>query len=172
MAWTITGSSVSMPRTPTSSRSPSKAGPDAHREVVIQMPPARWGCGPRGACRRLRCRAFEPSARCARDDKVPCRATLVKIPCQTGGIGRAPATANRPQQARKRLWKANSNPSPRYVRTPSTAGNTRENPRKCRRPAVGCSRHAGPQRGRSGGSCGPFGCPIRFPILDRGIGSA
>jgi hypothetical protein len=40
-------------------------------------------------------------------------------------------TAKRPRRARKRLGKANLDLTPRYVRTPSTAGNTRENPRKC-----------------------------------------
>jgi hypothetical protein len=37
MAWTITGSSLSMPSTPTSSRSPTRAGP-TRIEVVIEPP--------------------------------------------------------------------------------------------------------------------------------------
>ncbi len=81
----------------------------------------------------------------------------------TPGIG----TAKRPQRALNRHRKANSNLSPRYVHSPGTAGNKRENPRKhwaswntvlaCSRlfPALGTAK--GPQERR----CGPFRRRVR-----------
>jgi hypothetical protein len=59
---------------------------------------------------------------------------------------------------------------------PGTRGKTRVNAEACRGlfPAFSCcSRHAGPQRDRSGGSCGPFGwSKHRIGLMPRGVLSA